>query len=449
MTGKLHKYLKPFDPRIRELVRGSFVAFFFKFLGGLLIFGLNAYIARALGAEKAGIYFLSFTITTIIVNIGRFGMDNTIVRYIAAYASSDDWSHVKGIYREGIGITIVGTFVLTVLAFLLYPTLAVSVFQKPELLRPLNMMLVLIVPTVLTVMVGEAFRGLKKIARTTFLQNIITPVLIICSFLLFGVRGEIDLIIKYFTLGVLLSAGVALVLWLVSNPRLKNVKAAYLSSELIKMSRPLFLVNVLNLLILWSSTLILGIFRGNDQVGIYNLATRTAGLMSFMIVSLNAIAAPQFAELYHRGEFKLLKYTTRKITKMIIIVSLPVLAAFLIFPRSIMGIFGEQFVSGASILFILTLGHFVNVSTGSVGYLLMMSTHEKLVRNITILVAVFNVGLNFLLIPPFGMTGAAVTAASSMLLLNGTLLVMVKKRLHFWTISFLDRLFPGPGDEIV
>jgi len=442
LTGKLQKYLQRLNPQLRELVSGSFVAFFFKFLGGVLIFGLNAFIARSLGAEKAGIYFLSFTITMIIVNIGRFGMDSSIVRYIASYASVGDWSRVKGVYREGIGVTLIGTAILTLLAYLIYPKMTEVIFKKPEILHPLNLMLLLIIPTTFVVMVGEAFRGLKQIARSTILQNIVTPALVISSFIIFGIRGEIDNIIELFTFGALLSAAIAIVFWLMSNHQFRRIKAIYISSKLINMSRPLFLVNLLNLIIMWSPTLVLGIFRGNDQVGIFNVAARTAGLMNFMLISLNAIAAPQFAELYHRGDLALLCRSARNVTKMIIVMSLPVLFVFLVFPGAIMGIFGEQFITGAPILFVLTLGYFFNVATGSVGYLLLMSSNEKLVRNATIIVVVINLLLSFLLIPRFGMMGAAVTSALSIIILMAIFLILVKKRLHFWTISFLDRIFP-------
>ena len=104
-----------------------------------------------------------------------------------------------------------------------------------------------------------------------------------------------------------------------------------------------------------------------------------------------------------------------------------------------MGIFGNSFKSGAFILVILALGQFINVITGSVGYLLMMSGNERLLRNNIIFIAVLNLTLNLLLIPKYGILGAAISTSVSLALQNIISMVIVKYRLGIWTFPLFPR----------
>lgn len=65
-----------------------------------------------------------------------------------------------------------------------------------------------------------------------------------------------------------------------------------------------------------------------------------------------------------------------------VLFALPIVGFMLIFPERLMWLFGEQFKSGANLLRIFALGQFVNVMTGCVGYLLSMSGHERVLRNV-------------------------------------------------------------------
>ena len=87
---------------MQEVVNGASVAFVIKVIGAGLSFGFNVLLARMLGADGAGIYFLALTVTTIATVFGRMGLDNALLRFTAANAAVGDWGAVKGIYRKGM-----------------------------------------------------------------------------------------------------------------------------------------------------------------------------------------------------------------------------------------------------------------------------------------------------------------------------------------------------------
>jgi len=66
-------------------LRGSAVAFAVKLLAAGSLFAMNVVIARQLGADEAGLFFLAYTIGFIAAAASRLGLDNTHVRSIAAH----------------------------------------------------------------------------------------------------------------------------------------------------------------------------------------------------------------------------------------------------------------------------------------------------------------------------------------------------------------------------
>jgi len=105
-----------------------------------------------------------------------------------------------------------------------------------------------------------------------------------------------------------------------------------------------------------------------------------------------------------------------------------------------MGLFGPKFEEGALVLTILAIGQFINVATGSVGYLLMMSGHERLMRNNVACMAIVNIFISLLLIPWLGVIGAAISTAISLAAVNLIAVVIAWRRLNIWTLPFTSGL---------
>ena len=105
-------------------------------------------------------------------------------------------------------------------------------------------------------------------------------------------------------------------------------------------------------------------------------------------------------------------------------------------------IYGEYYVAGYSILITLSLGHLVNVWSGSCGYVLMMTGHQIAMMKISILSGAISVALAFLLVPGFGGFGAAASVSIGLVIQNLLMLFAVRRYLGIWTqidISLLWR----------
>jgi O-antigen/teichoic acid export membrane protein len=116
----------------------------------------------------------------------------------------------------------------------------------------------------------------------------------------------------------------------------------------------------------------------------------------------------------------------------------------IVFTKPLMRIFGPDFEPGWIVLVIGTLGQLVNCGTGSVGYLLMMSGNQKRLIRVQAAMTGITLLLNVVLIPKWGITGAALSSAVTNAASNVWYLRELRRALGMspYNRSYL-RLLPG------
>jgi O-antigen/teichoic acid export membrane protein len=95
----------------------------------------------------------------------------------------------------------------------------------------------------------------------------------------------------------------------------------------------------------------------------------------------------------------------------------------------VLQISGAEFIQGQTALIILSIGYLVNALTGSVGILLYMTRHIEAYLATTAFAALLNVCLNWLLIPKWGVNGAATATTISMIASSVICAVWVRQKL--------------------
>ena len=424
------------DHHMQEVVNGATIAFLLKVPATVLAFMLNVALARLLGPDGAGMYFLALTVMTIGSVLGRVGLDNAMLRYVASRAAIHDWDAVKGVYAQGLTIAVAASAGVAIAIFFISPWLAEKVFSLPELSLFIRWMALAIVPTSLFTLHAEMLKGVKRIGAATAIIGIFVPAVSLAAVLLFvpsmGVLGAVGAYI----LASIVTAFLGVLLWRRGAPHLKDAHGSFKKAALLRTSIPMYTAALMQLVIQWTSILVLGAMGASGDVGIFGAASRTAMLTSFILIAVNSIAAPKFASLYEQGDMKALEQTARSSARLMTLLASPLLLLFLAAPRWVMGIFGKGFIEGAPLLAVLAIGQFVNVATGSVGYLLLMSGNEKTMQYNLTVCALINLILCIGIIPRYGAMGAAVATAVTVSLQNVMAAQFVKRKLGIATLPF-------------
>jgi O-antigen/teichoic acid export membrane protein len=425
------------DDHMREVIRGASTALLLKIVGGLLTFCFYVAIGRLLGARQAGTYFLALTVITVAAVVGRAGLDGTLLRLIAGNAALADWAAVKGAFEKGITIALAVSSVATVVTMALAPWLAEALFSTPELTRLIRWMALSVVPLALVTLVARAVQGIRRIADATLINDVAVPALSLVGFGIlvpgWGVLGAV----AAYTLAAFAALPIGLWLWRRATPQLNGVIGNISTERVLQSSMPLLWVSCLQMIMLWSSTVALGTWATSVDVGLFSAANRTATLISLILWAVNSIAAPKFAALHRQGDMVTLGRLARNSAKLMALLAAPALGICLVAPGRVMGLFGPEFIPGGHVLAILAAGQFVNVVTGSVGFLLIMCGYERTYRNIFLLCALISVALNIVLVPSMGATGAAIATAVIAALQNLIAATAVWRKLGIMTIPFL------------
>ncbi|MCP4970707.1 MAG: oligosaccharide flippase family protein, partial [Arcobacter sp.] len=203
--------------------------------------------------------------------------------------------------------------------------------------------------------------------------------------------------------------------------------------KILKISYPMLFSSSFAMILGWVNTLLLAYFISEAGVGIYGSAEKLANITGISLLAINSIATPKFAEAYSTDNYKQLKQVTQKSTKMIFFTSAPILLVMIVFGKELLSLYGEDFEKGYWVLFFICITKFVSSMAGSVGYLLQMTGYQKVYQNVIFIAVLINLLFCFMLIPKYGYTGAAIAKCISTVFWNVVLVILVKKKIGFWS----------------
>ncbi len=418
---------------MQEVLKGASSALIIRVLGTVLGFVVSVMIARLLGAEGSGIYFLTVSVVMIASTVGRLGFDNTVVRFIAAHASQKEWADVYFVYRVAIKIIGLASALLSALLFVFASWLANDVFGKPFMEVPLQIGAAAVLPFSLLMIHAECLRGLKKIPSSQWIKTVLIS--LVCLLLLYPSISlwEANGAVISYAAAVIITAIVAWLLWKrvwVGIEKDQHVSSVS-TEKLLQSSWPLFAVMMTGLVMQQAATIFLGVWGTAEDVGVFNIANRVSALLLFPLMAMISILTPKFSEMYKNDEMSELKKLARKSSRILIMLSVPIAALVAMYSEWILGFFGAAFIKGQTVLIILLVGVVVNAAAGAVGNILMMSGNERDVRNITFIAALSTVVMLFFFIPVWGSIGAAAAVAIGVSMQNILMVWRVYKKFGF------------------
>jgi O-antigen/teichoic acid export membrane protein len=439
LKDTLLRYL-PFalDGDMQEIIHKASSAFALKILGAGLQFLFSFLLAKTLGAEGVGVYFLAFTLIRLVSTIARLGLPSLATRWIATYIVKDQPEQVVVIQRTSLTIITVSSTLLTLVIIASAPFLAQSVFSKPLLATPLQIAALAILPVSLSIWYAAALRGLKHTNAMVFIENVGVFGFGMFLLLLLGRYLTSSSSTLILVLSSLLTLAIGIGMWKRVRPRYERPPAYNISiAALLITAMPLFAISLMTILQEIMDTLLAGIWLDSQALGVYTIAIRAVMAIRFASLSINTIAAPQFAALYAQGKLAELDRLTRHTALLASLICLPIAMLYLGMPKTVMGIFGQDFADGATTLVILTIAQLVNTFTGSIGELLLMTGREKPMRNLILMSMLVSLILQVILAPRYGIIGVSLASASGIILFNVTAALFA-----WWGMSVLT--FPIP-----
>ncbi len=385
------------------------VAIFLRGLGAILLFLFYQQISVKFGTNGAGVFGVIFSIQVLGVVLSNLGYNESIVKHIA---KSHSINNIQ-ITTKIIHTARIKTFPLSLLATLI--TLGYLLMYSENRSLPFQICFV-IIPVLYIEQNAAILRGIGFFQISWILIGIAVPFLMLCILLSFNLT-LLQAIICYliFNWLVMFFSFVLLKkkIQLDDNIKVKefikilcNFKSYRFHLPLIISSRSLCVIGIVTA-IMEIDIILINYWFGPEQTGVYSIIKKISLSISILLVAVNSVIAPKLSILFEHNKKQELINLLKKTFFILLIYAIPVTYLLISFPKEILMIFGKDFSQGSNILIIISLGQFINIITGPVGNILIMSNQEKLLRNIIVVISCLCLISYFIFIPIYGITGAA------------------------------------------
>lgn len=420
---KLRKLLRKLPVRKdqRELVGGGAVAFLYRILGLVFTYGLMLVIARRFGPEGNGYYNLFTAWMAVLGVLATMGLSSSNVRSVAEYSARGEWGRLRPLHNGVLRTVLPFAAMLSVMLLAWRLAVLHGWAGHGGIPPPVMLAMALVLPfSALQLVNVEFIRGTKRVAVSELLRSPAVLGLTLLGAALVGGGAMMPVVVN-----ALVIAGCSVLSFYLVRRYVRQIERRNNAERLpINMREHLALALPMIITALSSSlngrldTIMLAWYRPSDIIGIYGTAVRISIGIEFVIGAIKTIAMPQIAGMYHSGQHDQLKETLNYAAKLVFWTTAPVSVLLIVFAEPIMGFVGPEFTQGATVLRIMTLAHFISASSGMVGAFLNMTGGQVAFSRIVVVSVIINLVLNFALIPPYGMLGAAIAAGVTLSLWN-------------------------------
>ncbi len=394
-----------------------------------VVFLVGVFLSRVLGPESYGVYIYAYTIAMLVGLPLHVGLTLLIVRSVAQYQQQERWAHIKGIKLWANKLVAGGSLLMSLTLFLYFTTL------DNEVVRITHYLSLLIIPVVSLAAIRTAIlRGFSKPIAAQIPEDLVRPC---CWLLLLIFAIYLREITPQLAMGTFVAAGLfaLLVGQIILNRHtplaVNKAKANYDSRVWLKTMMPLTLIGGIQMLNSQLDVVMIGAMLSKREVGIYQIAAQVVLLIQFPLIVINYIVPPKFSAYFMSGDKKSIQVLILSTTKMIVLVSTPIALFFAFYGTNFINIvFGLAYSDAYTSLLILVGGVYIAALIGSVDFLLFMSGHEAVVAKGQIAALLINIVLNLLLIPLWGISGAALATSSTIIVLYIYMGVTVWKKEH-------------------
>ena len=399
-----------------------------KAAGAALSFLVTLTIARWGGAAVSGEYALAVQTVLTASAIALFGNDRLLTRRVAGdlregrsdLARAALWHSVKVV---GVASIVVGALVLIAAPF------AVAFDASPAIIA-LCSIGVLAYP-ILNLAVA-ALRGMERVVVSQLFYGPVQAFLLLGLILLLG-SSVLGISAVSATFSYVLSLGITAI-WVCilvfraqrGWPKLLGAKPDYRATGGMTIGFTL----VIDMLTAWLSLALIGSALGVTEIGAFRVCMQIITIITMIFTTFDSIVSPQFA-----GDFRVQDVATakrryfRSIGILAAFTGVPIILA-VAFPYNILLIFGPEFIVGVHALQILALGQLVNVVTGPVGSILIMGNRERINLRLAIAGLAITILLITILVPVWGLAGAAWAVTIALTLRKLTAFLVVWRMLN-------------------
>ncbi|CAN5343826.1 hypothetical protein BH09ACT12_BH09ACT12_27810 [soil metagenome] len=366
-------------------------------------------IARLLGGTEVGEYTLAFAIRAILLLVCGLGMRAAMTRFVAASLVRGDHGRLRGSVLLGVAVPVAVAVVFSASWYVGAGAAATGVFDDADLKAPMQVVALSLPFFVLLNLALSATQGFSTMQAYTWIGQVLEPglrLLLTVALLMAGggvVSAAVGLLVASAVSGI-----AALVVLLRMLATLPKRPLTFPRRELATFAGTSWVASMATQGLLWADVIIRGALVTTEQVGVYQVAARVVLIGMFVITALTAAMAARIASAWERNDIAEVTGRYHSVVLWCSRLTWPLLAGLVADPTAVLSLFGDEFGGASSVVLILAIGAAAEVLGAPSAVLLNQIGRNGLNLVINVSALMVNVSLNFVLIPVWGINGAAV-----------------------------------------
>ena len=408
MINRLKALLR--DETARLMGRALFM-FVCRIVAALTVIVMQVALARWMGAEQLGIFIYSFAWCVLLAAVAGLGLPEATYRFVGKGLASGDSNLIlsyaffnsKTILYSGLVLAAIGCALV----------LGVDGLIEPQAKNTFVIALVSMPVFALMMWFSTLAQSFYRYRLAILPMLIFRPVILLLAVLLIWAAG--------FTLSAISVTTVHLFIMLpilfgqfyylrsALQEQFPEAAAAEQQTKVwLRTAIPLLVSAFFVKYFLELNVIMAGIYLPADQIAIFNATFRSAFLIGFGVMAMDAITAPRVAELHGGENLQELQKLVSQATRIKSLGAIVGLALLAVFGKLVLGLFGPEFVVGYKALLILALSQVIVAGFGAGTQLLTVSGNQDRCLVVFACSAAALLLAHALLVPRFGVNGVAV-----------------------------------------
>jgi O-antigen/teichoic acid export membrane protein len=444
------------DGRLAEVARGSLLNLVGAAVAGLGTVALTVIIARMFSKAAAGAFFTAMSLFLIVEAVASLGAATGTVYFIARLRALGQHQRIPEVMRTAIRPVAVVSVTVAVILFLLADPVARLLVDgqlghagaTPVVVTGELRALAIALPfaVMLDVLLG-ASRGYRVMGPTVMVDKIGRPGLQLAGIGVAAFAGSAALLAPLWALPYV-PAACLVWLWFRrirrqpppvtggtstgSGPPPAESADGQAPLHFWRFTGPRGLAALAQITIQRIDIVLVAILRGPAEAAIYTAATRFLVAGQFGNQAISMAAQPRFTEMFTQGDRPAANRVYQATTAWLIVLTWPLYLLAVLFGPEVLTVFGHSYRQGASVVVILGLTMLFQTACGQVDMVLVTAGRSSWSLANGLLAVGVNVGLDVLLIPRYGITGAAIGWSAAIVVANLVPLVQLAMtvRLH-------------------
>lgn len=404
------------------MIKQASIVLALRVIGALLVFLVNIYIAKLIGAEQYGAANFLISVAMIVSLFAVFGSNRILTKYVARYAEDETLSFRY--YFQSLRRTLL---IFAAAAVVLCLLLIVDGRSWANISLTAGLAIAISLKNV-----NEGYLLARSRAVFVSLHEAVSRPVAIALFL-YASATLMSPDANAYLMSMLLALGI-IVVWqsIVIKPVMKAATQApaMTAKEWWLESFPFFLLSSVVILQSQTGVFFLGLLDTDGETGLFAVAVRISTLLSFALMATNLVYMGPYSKAYHDNDIARLNRDVRFVSLFTAAFALIVFPLLMLTADFWLGLFGEEFVAARNMLAIQALALLVNTLFGPAALILSMTEFAKEASRVTLWATILNVLLTVVLVLGLSGVGAALANLVTMTAMNAVLATLVWKKLR-------------------